>query len=123
MPEDGETIIVPPATSLLFSDEFGEVVASGGQQDEQDERAETLKNAKRIYVVVHSQNPSHCALLEVHKGESERTIEYRDSVKPKSKSAHEAATRAARRLQVLKDDELLPEPCNVLHQVDGRSCG
>ena len=95
------------------------------EQKEQDEWQQRIRDAEHLFIVVHSEGPSHYAYLEIHKiwdGEGV-SIEYRDSLKVPSEAAHEAATRILRKLELIPEGESCPSKGNVTFQKDVWSCG
>ncbi len=122
LPEMG--LIVPPCTSHLFSSEdLGEDAPTVYENKDQDEWKARIREAEHLFIVVHSEAPSHYTFLEVHKIGEVIVIEHRDSLKDPSKRAHEAATRILRRLKLIGEAEECPATANEAWQVDGWSCG
>ena len=124
VPPPEKTLLVEPTIAHLFAEGRGEDAPSQFPQAEQEKWAQRVEEAEHIYIVVHSEAPSHYTLVEVHKHQHAKpTIEFRDSLKTPPDTARQAATRVLRRLELIDEAEECPMPCNEAFQSDGWSCG
>ncbi len=124
--EPPNTLLVPPSVAVTYdenmpTDHGGEVAKFLAE----------IAEAQHIFVVIHSESPSHFTFLHIERMEDHETpeprpefrIEFKDSLKSAPATARAAATRFLRGANLIKTPAEAPEPSNVMFQDDGWSCG
>ena len=112
------TLLVPPATSVVFARDGIE-----GWTEEEAKWIQAVDTSEHLYIVVHSEGPSHYTLVEVHKSPEGNRIEFRDSLPDPPAGPRAAVEKILKNLHIVDEDFECPPRSNKLFQRDGWSCG
>ena len=115
------SVLIPPTQALSIARDGLDAV---NPSEEEARWAESVRAATRLYIIVHSENPSHFTYLEVAKNEAfDHTIVFKDSLPNPPETARAAARAILARLELVPESFEGPSRSNKAFQTDGWSCG
>ena len=118
-----DTMLIEPTVAFTWARDGLEGAAAPNEEDEAF--VQRVKHARHLYIVVHSEDPPHYTLVEVHKDDEgdEMTIEFRDSGRKQSEHARAMVERILKNLGLVEASWRCPPRCNTSYQIEGWECG
>ena len=115
-------LVEPTVAATWARDGFEEGAAAPNEDDEAF--VERVRDARHLYIVVHSEQPAHYTLVEVHKDdEGGQTIEFRDSLPDPPATPPRMVERILKNLHLVDETWVCPPRCNSSFQIQGWECG